>query len=359
MKRLILKLTFAVMLVFMGIESADAQSLVKHHGKVKNGYNFWLYTPANVEKPKPVVIFLHGASLRGKDLNQVRRYGTIDAIERGRKIDAYVIAPQVPKGWWKPEKIINILEWVKKHHNVDETRVYVLGMSLGGFGSIDLAAQYPDKIAAAMAFCGGGNQKSYKGLTKVPLWIIHGTADKDVEIKYSDAVVKGMKKFKDGTKRLHYDRIEGMDHSSLARMFYMNKTYDWLFKHSLTDEGRNMQPVFEVSKKTLTRAVYSDLKRKSSVSKSKQKTTAKSGSKTKSKSKAKATTNKSKAKAKAATNKSKAKSKSKTTTKQTSKSKSSSKTTTKQASKSKSTTKTTAKSGTKTKTATKPQPKSR
>ena len=330
MKRWILKLTFAVMLVFMGIESADAQSLVKHNGKVKNGYNFWLYTPANVEKPKPVVIFLHGASLRGTDLNQVRRYGTIDAIERGRKIDAYVIAPQVPQGWWKPEKIINILEWVKKHHNVDETRVYVLGMSLGGFGSIDLAAQYPDKIAAAMAFCGGGNQKSYKGLTKVPLWIIHGTADKDVEIKYSDAVVKGMKKFKDGTKRLHYDRIEGMDHSSLARMFYMKKTYDWLFKHSLTDEGRKIQPVFEVSNKTLTRAVYSDLKRKGS----KQKTTAKSGSKTKSKSKAKATTNKSKAK-----------SKSKTTTKQTSKSKSSSKTT--------------AKSGTKTKTATKPQPKSR
>ena len=332
------------MLVFIGIESADAQSLVKHYGKVKNGYNFWLYTPANVEKPKPVVIFLHGASLRGTDLNQVRRYGTIDAIERGRKIDAYVIAPQVPQGWWKPEKIINILEWVKKHHNVDETRVYVLGMSLGGFGSIDLAAQYPDKIAAAMAFCGGGNQKSYKGLTKVPLWIIHGTADKDVEIKYSDAVVKGMKKFKDGTKRLHYDRIEGMDHSSLARMFYMKKTYDWLFKHSLTDEGRNMQPVFEVSNKTLTRAVYSDLKRKGS----KQKTTAKSGSKTKSKSKAKATTNKSKAK-----------SKSKTTTKQTSKSKSSSKTTTKQTSKSKSSSKTTAKSGTKTKTATKPQPTSR
>ena len=316
------------MLVFIGFESADAQSLVKHYGKVKNGYNFWLYTPANVEKPKPVVIFLHGASLRGTDLNQVRRYGTIDAIERGRKIDAYVIAPQVPQGWWKPEKIINILEWVKKHHNVDETRVYVLGMSLGGFGSIDLAAQYPDKIAAAMAFCGGGNQKSYKGLTKVPLWIIHGTADKDVEVKYSDAVVKGMKKFNDGTKRLHYDRIEGMDHSSLARMFYMKKTYDWLFKHSLTDEGRNMQPVFEVSNKTLTRAVYSDLKRKGS----KQKTTAKSGSKTKSKSKAKATTNKSKAK-------------SKTTTKQTSKSKSSSKTT--------------AKSGTKTKTATKPQPKSK
>ena len=336
MKRLILKLTFAVILFFMGIESADAQSLVKHYGKVKNGYNFWLYTPANVEKPKPVVIFLHGASLRGTDLNQVRRYGTIDAIERGRKIDAYVIAPQVPKGWWKPEKIINVLEWVKKHHNIDESRVYVLGMSLGGFGSIDLAAQYPDKIAAAMAFCGGGNQKSYKGLTKVPLWIIHGTADKDVEVKYSDAVVKGMKKFKDGTKRLHYDRIEGMDHSSLARMFYMKKTYDWLFKHSLTDEGRNMQPVFEVSKKTLTRAVYSDLKRKSSVSKSKKKTTAKSGSKTKSKSKAKATTNKSKAKAK---------SKSKTTAKQTSKSKSSSKTTTK--------------SSTNTKSATKPQPKSR
>ena len=257
MKRWILKLTFAVMLVFIGFEPANAQSLVKHYGKVKNGYNFWLYTPANVEKPKPVVIFLHGASLRGTDLNQVRRYGTIDAIERGRKIDAYVIAPQVPQGWWKPEKIINILEWVKKHHNVDETRVYVLGMSLGGFGSIDLAAQYPDKIAAAMAFCGGGNQKSYKGLTKVPLWIIHGTADNIVNVKESDRVVEAMKNSKGGAPRLHYDRIDGMNHSLPARIFYMVECYEWLFSHSLSDEGRPVTPKYEISNEALApRTVY-------------------------------------------------------------------------------------------------------
>lgn len=263
MKNRITTLLCIAVLVLTGIGTSNAQSLIAYKGKVENGYNFWFYRPANEDGPKPVVIFLHGRSLCGHDMNKVRKYGTIDAIEKGREIDAYVMAPQNPGGSWNSEKIMNVLEWVKENNNVDTTRVYVLGMSLGGYGTINLTATYPDKIAAAIALCGGGTKKDYSGLTKVPLWIVHGTADKDVNVRYSDAVVNAMKKFENGTDRLHYDRVKGMNHSVLARVFYLPECYEWLLSHSLTDENREMKPVtYKITNKTLTTAIYRGLNSK-------------------------------------------------------------------------------------------------
>lgn len=263
MKNRITTLLCIAVLVLTGIGTSNAQSLIAYKGKVENGYNFWFYRPANEDGPKPVVIFLHGRSLCGHDMNKVRKYGTIDAIEKGREIDAYVMAPQNPGGSWNSEKIMNVLEWVKENNNVDTTRVYVLGMSLGGYGTINLTATYPDKIAAAIALCGGGTKKDYSGLTKVPLWIVHGTADKDVNVRYSDAVVNAMKKFENGTDRLHYDRVKGMSHSVLARVFYLPECYEWLMSHSLTDENREMKPVtYKITNKTLTTAIYRGLNSK-------------------------------------------------------------------------------------------------
>lgn len=263
MKNRITTLLCIAVLVLTGIGTSNAQSLIAYKGKVENGYNFWFYRPANEDGPKPVVIFLHGRSLCGHDMNKVRKYGTIDAIEKGREIDAYVMAPQNPGGSWNSERIMNVLEWVKENNNVDTTRVYVLGMSLGGYGTINLTATYPDKIAAAIALCGGGTKKDYSGLTKVPLWIVHGTADRDVNVRYSDAVVNAMKKFENGTDRLHYDRVKGMNHSVLARVFYLPECYEWLMSHSLTDENREMKPVtYKITNKTLTTAIYRGLNSK-------------------------------------------------------------------------------------------------
>ena len=177
--------------------SATAAKSHLEHRQVKSGYNFRLYTPdATLDdevEAKPVIIFLHGASLCGNNLSRVKRYGTIDAIEKGLRPDAYVIAPQNPGGAWNPEKIMNVFDYVADNHNVDYDRVYVIGMSLGGYGSIDLAATYPDQIAAAMAFCGGGSVKDLSGLTDVPLWIVHGTADRAVSVSQSDKVVASIK----------------------------------------------------------------------------------------------------------------------------------------------------------------------
>ena len=178
---------------------------------VSNGYDFWLYVPSNysdnrserlaaadsveVAKPLPIVVFLHGRSLSGTNLNKVREYGTIDAVWRGRNIDALVIAPQVNyNDWWRPERVMNVVEWVSQRYDVDLTRLYVMGMSLGGYGTLDFAATYPDRVAAAVAMCGGSTKKgaALHKLNEVPLWIMHGTADAAVSVSESRRVKNGM-----------------------------------------------------------------------------------------------------------------------------------------------------------------------
>ncbi|MBD5248640.1 MAG: phospholipase [Barnesiella sp.] len=236
--------------------------LESHSGDVKDGYNFWLYNPYQSEETDtagtvmrhPLVIFLHGASLCGNNLEKVRTYGTIDAIEKGRKLDAYVIAPQNPGGSWNPHKVMKVVDWVESHHPVDTNRIYVLGMSLGGYGTIDVAATYPDRIAAAMALCGGGTVRDLSGLNRVPLWIIHGMADRAVSIRESDIVVEAMKNADKTTPRLKYDRIPGMNHGQPARFLYLEDTYDWLMSHSLNEDDRKVHDTFNLGDGILRKA---------------------------------------------------------------------------------------------------------
>ena len=99
MKHTGLLLLFATALLFC--PHCRAQVLTPYHGVAPNTYNFWVYTPEGYSadnEPLPLVVFLHGASLKGTDLNRVRRYGTLHALEMGRRIDAIVVAPQCNSG---------------------------------------------------------------------------------------------------------------------------------------------------------------------------------------------------------------------------------------------------------------------
>lgn len=239
--------TVLILLTGMSGLALRAARLEAHRNEIAGGYNFWLNVPTDTSTAKPLVIFLHGRSLSGNDLNKVKKYGTIAALEAGRQIDAYVLAPQSPGGGWKPAKIKEVMDWVVDRHNVDTTRVYVLGMSLGGIGTIDFAAAYPDEIAGAIGLCGGSTARNLSDLNKLPLWIVHGTADTAINVSQSDKVVLAMYEADNSTPRLVYDRVPGMNHSQPARMFYMPEVYDWLFQHSLSEEGRPIHETFEVT----------------------------------------------------------------------------------------------------------------
>ncbi len=232
-----------------------SQTLSAHRGEVQGGYNFMFYDPqdeayANPSAHFPLLIFLHGASLCGTNLNKVKRYGPLDAMDKGIGIDCYVLAPQNPGGAWNPQKVWKTVEWAEEHYQVDTTRIYVYGMSLGGYGTIDLAATYPSRLAAAMAICGGGSVGDLSGLSRLPLWVIHGSADRAVSVSESQRVADAVKATGDDS-RLIFTILPNVDHGLPARIFYLSVTYDWLFSHSSMDEGRPVCRDFEITRQML------------------------------------------------------------------------------------------------------------
>lgn len=272
MKKIIL---FALLFLLSPIASS-AQELYAVQNTTTNGYNFWLYVPGGYKDyraerqnaevstpaPLPIVIFLHGRSLSGTDLNKVRKYGTVDALAAGRKINAIVIAPQVKMGdWWRPNRVMSLVNWVAENYDVDTSRIYVLGMSLGGYGALDFAAAYPKETAAAMAFCGGSTRKpaDLACLNEVPLWIMHGTADDLVPVSESRRVYNAMKSANENTPRLRYDEFVGAGHSLFARTFYTGEAYEWLFKHSTADALRPVDKTVKIPHERLSTQPYRGL----------------------------------------------------------------------------------------------------
>lgn len=240
--------------------TAQAQSdlLLAKRKVVPDSYDFWVYQPKNytdtLEKQQtPLIIFLHGASLCSRNMSRSLRYGPVDAVKMGRYIPALIVTPQNPGGPWNPRKLNDILEWMKENYVFDQTRVYVLGMSLGGYGTMDFAGTYPDKIAAAIALCGGSTLKDLSGLGQLPLWIVHGTADRAVSVRESKRVVQALKD-QDSTAHLRYDWLTGASHGALARFFYIDKTYEWLFEHRLNDPERPVNTQVTITQKDLKNA---------------------------------------------------------------------------------------------------------
>ena len=145
-RKRILTLFFVISMMF---GSLSAQRMIAHRGTVKDAYNFWFYVPpviapadSAVVPPvvidsikgeegdlmeamvrKPLVIFLHGASLRGRNLSMVRRYGTLDALSKGLNLDAYVLAPQHPTGGWQPDRINRLVDWALERYAIDSTKL--------------------------------------------------------------------------------------------------------------------------------------------------------------------------------------------------------------------------------------------
>lgn len=205
-------------------------------------YPFLINLPSDsiLKSNPPVIIFLHGRSLSGNNLEIVKRYGIINEILRGRQIPAIVVAPQVKMGKpWEPDKILSVLKYVKSHYDVDTNRVYVAGMSLGGYGTLDFAGKYPELVAAAVALCGGGTEKYASNLAKVPLWIEHGVNDKAVPVSESDKIVAAIQNVYD--ENLLYIRNPTASHGNLERIFHTDQFYEWLFMNTKDLECEEQQ----------------------------------------------------------------------------------------------------------------------
>lgn len=179
-----------------------------------------------------MLIFLHGRSLSGNNLELVKKYGIIHEIEQGREIPAIVIAPQVPAGKsWEPAKVLSVLRFAQQQFDTDTNRVYVTGMSLGGYGTLDFAGEYPEIVTAAVALCGGGNPLNGCNLSTIPVWIQHGNRDSAVPISESEKMVRSIREC-NGGENLKYTVVPGANHGDLERVFRTDELYEWLFQFS-------------------------------------------------------------------------------------------------------------------------------
>lgn len=147
---------------------------------------YLLYIPKGYDKKtkNPLVLFLHGAGERGDDINMVKKWGPPNIVEKGGEFPFLLISPQCPaEMWWdsKIEDLYELVQDIKSRYAIDEDRVYITGLSMGGYGTWEMAISYPDEFAAAIPLCGGVIRKRFLGRIKhLPIWSFHGEKDEVV-----------------------------------------------------------------------------------------------------------------------------------------------------------------------------------
>ena len=181
----------------------------------------------------PLILFLHGSGECGKDLNLVRNVGLPRVAPLRKGFPFMVLAPQCPKGkWWTDTgmiiRVIAMLDEVCKKYMVDPNRVYLTGLSMGGFGTWALVEQFPYRFAAAAPVCGsGGNPYLAYRMRNVPIRIYHGEADKNVSILNSRMMNSALKKIKANVKLIVYPKL---GHNIWDKVYSSDDFYDWLLK---------------------------------------------------------------------------------------------------------------------------------
>jgi|SRR5579872_1675524 len=207
----------------------------------------------NPTQKYPLVLFLHGAGERGTDnlIQLVHGMNDFAKDENREKNPCFVVAPQCPekKRWvevdWTADAhdfdeqpsetmrlVISLLDAIQKKYSIDKSRLYVTGLSMGGFGAWDLICRFPDKFAAAAPICAGADEKQASKLVKIPIWTFHGDKDTVVKPARSRNMIAAIKHA--GGKPL-YTEYPGVGHDSWVAAYRDPKLMEWLFAQRRID----------------------------------------------------------------------------------------------------------------------------
>lgn len=208
-----------------------------------------LLKPRNYDRSKkyPLVVFLHGAGERGDDNTKQLVHGMNDfaSDEIMAKYPAFVFAPQCPaeqkwvdvdwgaKSHTLPEKpsrslsaALQAIEALRQEFSLDEKRIYITGLSMGGYGVWDAIARRPELFAAAAPICGGGDPALAKQVQVVAIWAFHGDADNAVPVERSREMIAALKAAGAHPK---YTEYPGVGHDSWTQTYHDPALYEWLF----------------------------------------------------------------------------------------------------------------------------------
>ena len=191
-------------------------------------FNYLLSLPEDYTKSKtkwPLVMFLHGSGESGKNIHKVKTHGPAKLADVNGPFPFILVSPQSARRGWDPDKLNALLDAVIKKYRVDKDRVYLTGLSMGGYGTWDLAAAYPEKFAAIAPICGGGDPSDAPAIAKLPIWVFHGAKDKTVPLDRSEKMVEAVKAAGGNPKFTVYPDAA---HDSWRQTYNDPEFYKWL-----------------------------------------------------------------------------------------------------------------------------------
>ncbi len=219
---------------------------VTHKGKMR--YLQYLPKDYKTEKDKrwPLMLFLHGAGERGNNVQLVAKHGPMKLVREGHDFPFIIIAPQCPeKQVWQVEPLLQLLDNAQKQFRVDPDRIYITGLSMGGFGTWKLGILHPEKFAAIIPICGGGERGDIvmssidhpEALKRLPIWAFHGAKDPVVPVSASEDTVALLKS--KGVTDIKLTIYPEALHDSWTQTFENPEIYDWLLQHKRRVNGSN------------------------------------------------------------------------------------------------------------------------
>ena len=202
----------------------------------ENVFPFIAYIPDNISDHPALLIQLHGAGERGngkEDLEKVLVHGFCNTVNDKNLKDCILIMPQCPADtFWaaRVESIKKFIDEITLKYSIDTNRIYLCGLSMGGFGTWYTAMAYPNLFAAIAPCCGGGMPWNASVL-KMPIWAFHGLDDTVVTPNNTIEMVEQLKPI---NPNLKYDLYEGVMHDSWVKAF-TEPTLNWILSHKKSE----------------------------------------------------------------------------------------------------------------------------
>ncbi len=198
---------------------------------------YLLYLPEDYcrsNEPWPLMLFLHGRGESRGPLSLVTKWGPPRMLARGEQMPYIVVSPQCPtEDRWEEDRpqanLIKLLDHITKRYRVDERRVYLTGLSLGGHGSWRLAAEHPHRFAAVAPVCGEGNPDYAEQLKSLPIWAFHGDQDDSVPVSKSIDMAKAIREA--GGEKMRLTILEHVGHNSWSAAYATPELYKWFEAH--------------------------------------------------------------------------------------------------------------------------------
>lgn len=194
---------------------------------------------AHSGKEWPLILFLHGSGERGTNIWLVAKHGPPEIVRQRADFPFVVVSPQCPKRqWWSNDSLLALLNYVEANYNVDTNRVYLTGLSMGGFGAYRLGLAYPERFAAMAPISGGGDAslvriRAYQhpqALKTLAIWAFHGAKDPVVPLQGDEEMVDALKKA--GCHEVKFTVYPDTGHDAWTETYNNPRLYQWFLAHA-------------------------------------------------------------------------------------------------------------------------------